>query len=201
MKKNKPYGAAAALLAGALLGGLMTAPGAHAVDFRVKGVWIAMLEYGDGGSFVRKDREGKNVQGWGRWGEDRFEAKNRVRLQLDAAVSDALSGSVYFEIGGATWGRARSGGALGADGQIVKIKHSYLDWNLPGTGLKARMGLQRIFLPDFVTDASQVFDADVAGISVAAPLTEHLSLTAFWAPMAAKAAGWTMRTSSAFCCR
>lgn len=38
MKKNKPYGAAAALLAGALLGGLMTAPGAHAVDFRVKGV-------------------------------------------------------------------------------------------------------------------------------------------------------------------
>ena len=71
MKKNKPYGAAAALLAGALLGGLMTAPGAHAVDFRVKGVWIAMLEYGDGGSFVRKDREGKNVQGWGRWGEDR----------------------------------------------------------------------------------------------------------------------------------
>ena len=30
MKKNKPYGAAAALLAGALLGGLMTAPGAHA---------------------------------------------------------------------------------------------------------------------------------------------------------------------------
>ena len=181
MKKNKPYGAAAVLLAGALLGGLMTAPGAHAVDFRVKGVWIAMLEYGDGGSFVRKDREGKNVQGWGRWGEDRFEAKNRVRLQLDAAVSDALSGSVYFEIGGATWGRARSGGALGADGQIVKIKHSYLDWNLPGTGLKARMGLQRIFLPDFVTDASQVFDADVAGISVAAPLTEHLSLTAFWA--------------------
>ena len=120
MKKNKPYGAAAALLAGALLGGLMTAPGAHAVDFRVKGVWIAMLEYGDGGSFVRKDREGKNVQGWGRWGEDRFEAKNRVRLQLDAAVSDALSGSVYFEIGGATWGRARSGGGRphGIDGRL-----------------------------------------------------------------------------------
>ena len=181
MRKNKPHGVAGALLAGALLGGLMTAPGAHAVDFRVKGVWIAMLEYGDGGSFVRKDREGKNVQGWGRWGEDRFEAKNRVRLQLDAAVSDALSGSLYFEIGGATWGRARNGGALGADGQITKIKHTYLDWSLPGTGIKTRMGLQRIFLPDFVTDASQVFDADVAGISVAAPLTEHLSLTAFWA--------------------
>ena len=64
MRKNKPHGVAGALLAGALLGGLMTAPGAHAVDFRVKGVWIAMLEYGDGGSFIRKDREGKNVQGW-----------------------------------------------------------------------------------------------------------------------------------------
>ena len=64
MRKNKLHGVAGAVLAGALLGGLMTAPGAHAVDFRVKGVWIAMLEYGDGGSFVRKDREGKNVQGW-----------------------------------------------------------------------------------------------------------------------------------------
>ena len=166
------------LAAGMLLGG---AQQGQAVDFKAKGVWINMLEYGGGGNFVKNDRNGHNGTGWGRWGEDEFEAKTRVRLQLEAIASESLSGTVYFEIGAATWGSASKGGALGADKNIVKIKHSYLDWVVPGTAVKARMGIQRIFLPDYASEASQVFDADVAGISVAAPLTEHLSLTAFWA--------------------
>ncbi len=88
----------------------------QAVDFKAKGVWISMLEMGDGGSFMRKDRAGRHQQGWGRWGEDRFEAKNRVRLQLEAVASESLSGTVYFEMGTFTWGRAKTGAALGADG-------------------------------------------------------------------------------------
>ena len=43
------------------------------------------------------------------------------------------------------------------------------------------MGIQRIFLPDYASEASQVFDADVAGINVSAPLGEHAAVTAFWA--------------------
>ena len=66
---------------------LLTATEGQAVDFRAKGVWINMLEYGDGGSFVKRGRDGGHVTGWGRWGEDQFEAKSRVRLQLDAVAS------------------------------------------------------------------------------------------------------------------
>ena len=160
---------------------LLTPAEGQAVDFRAKGVWINMLEYGDGGSFVKKGRDGDHVTGWGRWGEDQFEAKSRVRLQLDAVASEALSGSVYIEIGSTPWGNAKKGGALGADGTIVKIKHSYLDWVVPSSDIKARIGIQRIFLPDFVTDASQVFDADVAGVTLSLPLNERAALTAFWA--------------------
>lgn len=155
---------------------------AHAVDFKIKGVWINMFEYGDGGNFIRKDRNGNHQQGWGRWNEDQFEAKTRVRLQLNAVASENLSGTVYFEIGAMQWGRANRGGALGADGtNVVKIKHSYLDWTLPDTAVHSRMGIQRIFLPDFVTEASQVFDADVAGVTVSVPFNDSISLTAFWA--------------------
>ncbi|MBO4300249.1 MAG: outer membrane homotrimeric porin [Desulfovibrio sp.] len=155
---------------------------ASAVDFKIKGVWINMFEYGDGGNFIKKDRNGNQQQGWGRWGEDQFEAKNRVRLQLNAVASENLSGTVYFEIGAITWGRANKGGALGADGtNIVKIKHSYLDWTLSNTSIHTRMGLQRIFLPDYVTEASQVFDADGAGVSVSVPFNDIISLSAFWA--------------------
>ena len=53
------------LAAGMLLGG---AQQGQAVDFKAKGVWINMLEYGGGGNFVKNDRNGHNVTGWGRWG-------------------------------------------------------------------------------------------------------------------------------------
>ena len=174
--------AAAALLLGFAVTAL-------AVDFRAKGVWIMNFEYGGGGNFVERGRsvngaQGNHTTGWGRYKEDQFEAKSRVRLQLDAVASDALSGTVYFEIGRQYWGQAgnKSGAALGADGNnVIKIKHSYLDWAVPETAIKVRMGIQRIFLPDFVTEASQAFDADTAGITVSAPVNDHFSLTGFWA--------------------
>lgn len=155
---------------------------AGAIDFRAKGIWINLFEWGEGGNFVKKNRQGVHTTGWGRWNEDDFEAKTRVRLQLDAIASENLSGSVYFEIGALQWGRSNRGGALGADSSnIIKLKHAYLDWLVPGTKIKTRMGIQRIFLPDYAADASQVFDADVAGISLSSPLTDNLEFTFFWA--------------------
>ena len=147
------------LAAGMLLGGSQQG---QAVDFKAKGVWINMLEYGGGGNFVKNDRNGRNVTGWGRWGEDEFEAKTRVRLQLEAIASESLSGTVYFEIGAATWGRAAKGGALGADGNIVKIKHSYLDWVVPGTAIKTRMGIQRNFVRVYGSEACNGLVAELA---------------------------------------
>ena len=166
------------LAAGLILG---VASSAEAIEFKAKGIWISMFEYGGGGNFVKEDRQGKNVTGWGRWGEDEFEAKTRVRLQLDAVASENLSGTVYFEMGAFAWGRASKGGALGGDGTIVKIKSAYMDWAIPGTKIKTRMGLQRIHLPDYSSEASQVFDGDVTGVSVNVPINDNFGLTAFWA--------------------
>ena len=166
------------LAAGLILG---VAGSAEAIEFKAKGIWISMFEYGGGGNFVKEDRQGKNVTGWGRWGEDEFEAKTRVRLQLDAVASENLSGTVYFEMGAFAWGRANRGGALGGDGTIVKIKSAYMDWAIPGTKIKTRMGLQRIHLPDYSSEASQVFDGDVTGVSVNVPINDNFGLTAFWA--------------------
>lgn len=52
-----------------------------------------------------------------------------MRLQLDAVASEALSGTVFFEIGAQTWGKdSKNGGALGADGNdVVKLKNAYID--------------------------------------------------------------------------
>ena len=126
------------LAAGMLLG---AASGAKAIDFKASGEWLVGFGLGDGS--LIKDVDNKK-----RHHEDTFNAGQRVRLQLDAVASESLSGTVFFEIGDQMWGNAESGGALGADGREVKVKNAYIDWMVPNTDLKLRMGLQAVAMPN-----------------------------------------------------
>ena len=162
---------------------LSAVTGAQAIDFKAKGQWIMSFDYGQNGAFT-------NNRGWGQQSTDRnqdeFEAMQRVRLQLDAVASEALSGTVYFEIGDSIWGRKNTGdsqaggAALGADGTIVEVKRAYIDWMPPSTDLKVRMGIQGVALPSFTT-GSMVLNDDVAGITASYKFTDNVSLTALWA--------------------
>ncbi len=171
MKKLMTLALAAAMMLGA-------ATGANAIDFKAKGQWIMSFDYGMHGNFG--ESKAKNNSGFGK-NEDEFEARQRVRLQLDAVASEALSGTVFFEIGDQVWGQNDNGGALGADGKVVELKRAYIDWMVPQTDLKVRMGIQGIALPSFTTNASQIMDDDVAAISLNYQFNENVGLTAFWA--------------------
>ena len=171
MKKLMTLALAAAMMLGA-------ATGASAIDFKAKGQWIMSFDYGMHGNFG--ESKAKNNSGFGKH-EDEFEARQRVRLQLDAVASEALSGTVFFEMGDQIWGQDSTGGALGADGKVVELKRAYIDWMVPQTDLKVRMGIQGLALPSFTTNASQIFDDDVAAISLNYQFNENVGLTAFWA--------------------
>ena len=171
MKKLMTLALAAAMMLGA-------ATGASAIDFKAKGQWIMSFDYGMHGNFG--ESKAKNNSGFGKH-EDEFEARQRVRLQLDAVASEALSGTVFFEMGDQIWGQDSTGGALGADGKVVELKRAYIDWMVPQTDLKVRMGIQGIALPSFTTNASQIMDDDVAAISLNYQFNENVGLTAFWA--------------------
>ena len=172
MKKLMTLALAAAMMLGA-------ATGANAIDFKAKGQWIMSFDYGQHGDF-RSNQDGK--PGFGKKSEDEFEARQRVRLQLDAVASEALSGTVFFEIGDQVWGQNETGGALGADSnKVVELKRAYIDWMVPQTDLKVRMGIQGIALPSFTSKASQIIDDDVAAISLNYQFNENVGLTAFWA--------------------
>ncbi len=146
--------------------------GAQAIDFKASGEWLMGLAAGDA-SLVQKDG-GKRTDT-----NDVFGAGQRVRLQLDAVASEALSGTVFFEIGDQLWGNGESGAAMGADGQVVKVKNAYLDWIVPNTDLQIRMGLQAIAMPD-AAGGSAVMDGDVAGIVASYKFNDNVSLTATW---------------------
>lgn len=146
----------------------------HAIDFKAKGQWAVNFDYGQHGTLSKGHVNGYNGK------SDEFDATQRVRLQIEAIASESLSGVVQFEIGKQTWGSASNGGALGADGTFVKVKHAYLDWMFPTTKLKMRMGIQAVVLPSFTSD-TQVFGADVAAVTMSYPINDTASITAFWA--------------------
>lgn len=151
------------LTAGMLLG---ASPGAHAIDFKAKGEWL--FGYG-----------AVNTMFYGNNGADTFQATQRLRLQIDAVASETLSGTVYFEIGEQDWGRGASGGALGADGQVIELKNAYLDWFVPSSELKFRMGLQWFQNPD-AAGGPAVLGSDAAGIIASYKFNESVALTAAW---------------------
>ncbi|MGE9984514.1 outer membrane homotrimeric porin [Desulfovibrio sp. SGI.169] len=165
------------LLAAGLVFGVST--GASAIDFKAKGQWIMSFDYGQHGNFASSNTSKGGNTGYKK-GEDEFEARQRVRLQLDAVASEALSGTVYFEMGDTMWGKSDQGGALGADSKIVEVKRAYIDWMVPQTDLKVRMGLQGVALPSFTT-GSTVLNDDVAGITASYQFNENVGVTALWA--------------------
>ena len=170
MKKLATLLIAAGLVFGA------TAPAANAIAFNAKGESVMSFDYGQNGNYT-----GGHGQTGYNGKEDEFEAKQRLRLQLDAVASENLSGTVFFEIGNTTWGESESGGALGADKQIVEVRRAYIDWMVPNTELKVRMGLQGMSIPSFTMKKSQVFEDDVAGITLSYQFTDNVAATVFWA--------------------
>lgn len=159
-----------ALVAGMLMGGTTAA---QAVDFKARGEWIFAFG-GANSSFVKNPGSQKSGVG----GQDVFDARQRLRLKLEAVASESLSGTVYFEMGDTKWGKA-GGGALGADGTIVEVKHAYIDWIVPQTELSLRMGLQSMDFPN-AAGGSAIFSDDVAGIAANYKINDNLGITFAW---------------------
>lgn len=162
------------LLAAALI--LQAASPARAVDFSVKGQW--MLGFGVADNALTKNIRDDSGRRQARR-EDDFAAQQRIFLQLDATASEQLSGSLFFHIGPQQWGKAGSGGALGADGAVVKLRNAFIDWEVPDSSLKVRMGISSLTLPN-AAGGSAVFDTRTAGVILNYTFTDQISLSALW---------------------
>lgn len=156
---------------------LSAASGANAIDFKAKGQWLVGFALSDT-DLIHKYRAADHVKHTNM--QDQFHAAQRVRLQLDAVASESLSGTVFFEIGNQRWGQGDTGGALGADStNVIKLKRAYIDWMVPETELKVRMGIQGIVLPN-AAGGSAIMDTDAAGISANYKINDNVSVSALW---------------------
>lgn len=161
----------------ALTAGLFLATESRAIDFSVKGKWN--MGFGVADPYLTKHH--RDASGLSRKTntQDTFAARQRLFLQLDAAASEALSGTVQFFIGPQKWGFAGQGGALGADGNMIKVRQAYIDWAVPDTSIRTRMGIQNFALP-YAAGGSAIFDLRAAAVNTHVDLTENIGLTAMW---------------------
>ena len=154
------------LAAGLVLG---AAAGSQAADIKAKGNWTFTWQLGDQ-TFAKHS------------GKDNFTAKQRLRTQIDVIASESLKGVLFLEMGDQNWGKSADGASLGTDGKIVKVRYSYVDWVIPQTDAKVRMGLQNFSLPGFISNNPILGggSADGAGITLSGQFTENVGASLFW---------------------
>ena len=160
-----------------VLGSLGTAA---AVDVKVKGQWDFSYGYYSNRSMYDADKSPNGKA-------DNFQPRMRARTQIEFIASESLSALLHFEIGDIDFGTSKtgnsgpsSGGALDSDGVNVETKRAHLDWVIPQTSVKVRMGIQGIALPNTGVNLP-IMNADVAGVSMSTDFTPEVGLTAFWA--------------------
>lgn len=160
-----------ALIAALLLG---CSEQAAAVDFAVKGAW--QFGYGVNSRYLSVDNRLTGKKNY----SDNFNARQRIRMQLDFNASANLGGSLWLELGHANYGQANHGMALGGDGTGIKVRNAYLDWTVPDTALKFRMGLQNTWLPSAAGGGMVLDNADGAGITATYRFNDTVALTGMW---------------------
>ena len=151
---------------------------AKAIDFKASGEWLMGFGVGDSSLVDRTRVAGESKKKSD--SNDKFTAAQRVRLQLEAVASENLSGTVLFELLETTWGKAENSGALGADDTGIGVLNAYIDWAVPDTDLKVRMGIQPVELPN-VAGGSSILNTDaLAAVTLNYQFNENVGATLFW---------------------
>ena len=168
---------------------LGTAAGASATDIKIKGYFDFAFGWYSNSSTFHDSEDGWNGS------EENFDAKQRLRFQIDFVASEQLSGTIQFEVGNINWGYGGgdtwsgagagngAGGAMGSDGVNVETKHMYIDWIVPETDLSIRMGILPFALPFFANGSQSgnaILDDDLAGIVASYTFNEYVALNVAW---------------------
>ena len=151
---------------------------ASAVDVKMDGSYLFQFTQGAGASFDNSKFD-KEMQ--------------MVRIGMTFSVSEQLSGYIQTHSKW-DWGRTETdlGGADGLGSHPdMYLRQAYIDWLIPSTDVKVRMGRQLLALPGLANGKNPaLWWSDPAdGVAIDAPVTDWLSLSAWWARYSRTAAG------------
>ncbi len=141
--------------------------GAQAGEFKPNLQFVEEFSYGDAGS--------KDVK-------ENFAAVSRIRMGFDYIQSEDLSATLLFQYGAYNWGGNKTEkGQFNADpDDALKVRSAYIDWTIPGTDIKVRMGRQAMVAPSYAF-GSPILDSRGDGISFNAPINDNINVGLTWA--------------------
>ena len=109
-----------------------------------------------------------------------------INMGFQYIASENLSGTVMLAAGGgdghvyyAEWGLGPKM-MSGRDGTAFSVKHAYLDWVVPSTKVKVRMGLMTWLTPHWCNGPMGHAAQEVAGVTVNIPLSQQFQLNLGW---------------------
>lgn len=125
-----------------------------------------------------------------------FSAVQRMTIGARLIMNESLSATVDAIVGYFTWGGPtngalapqQNGGRFGTRAANIVSRQAFLDWLVPSTQVKVRMGLQALTTPTFATGTATPFtNYDFGtGIMVNAPITDNVGVTAGWVRASSK---------------
>lgn len=115
----------------------------------------------------------------------RFNVGQRMSLQMQFIANENVYGFLDLR-SDQLWGDTNSGsasfsrgGGLGDTEAGLYTKYAFMDFMVPETDLRVRMGIQPMVLPGYVA-GSAILDTNVAGIAANYQVTESIGVGAFW---------------------
>lgn len=162
------------------------ADSAGAVDLKVSGEWETSFSvtdnlYGTANKVILEN-----------CGEESgsFSPAQRIRVNFDMVSGEGLSGRLQLQITQSKYMQYYWGyNGVGGSGDIVTARLAYLDWNIPETDVKVRMGRHWMGLPSY-TFCSSILSSVVDGIVLFVPVSERVSLNTGWLRPSAAVSKW-----------
>lgn len=174
------------LLAAGLV--LSATTGATAAEVKVSGRMDFSFDMGNNMDFQSTKDYFYNTDGEAQKHNKHFAAQQRLRMGLQFIASENLSAYYEMQVGTFTWGGPavanggsieQNGGGLGSRAANITTRYAYLDWMVPNTDVKVRMGQQPVAMPSY-TFGSPVLDDSATGIMISAPVNENITVTGGW---------------------
>ncbi len=171
MKRIITLGLAAAMLCGASMS-------AEAAEIKVNGMWQMTGVYENHLGLVNDDAV--NSAPGSREDISDFSVKHRLHVNMNIVNSENLMANIGFmaPILG-EWGQgplAVGGGELG-----IHLLRAYIDWYIPTTKVKIRMGMQPNLRPNYLDmNTNPHFNHFAPGVMVEAPINQMFTFQAQW---------------------
>jgi hypothetical protein len=110
---------------------------------------------------------------------EHFHSRYRARTIIDFIADENTKGVLYLSSESRDWGSQANGTSLDTTSHSLFTREAYLDWSVPDTGLRLKVGLQAAAFPGAVA-GTPIYNGEAAGITANFTFNDQVNATLGW---------------------